>query len=146
MTSFNPRSGFSPFRKLALPAAVSLLAVATSVSAQDEAGNRAALEEVVVTGTKRDVSQQDLPIAVSTITASQLNKTFQNSVTELAQFAPNVTLTPQNGFNAIAGGMRGTGTGQNGCPLRFPPRRCRHLQQGSAWRAFPRCHAARFRR
>ena len=23
--------------------------------------------------------------------------------------APNVTLTPQNGFNAIAGGMRGTG-------------------------------------
>jgi len=109
MTSFNPRPGFSPFRKLALPAAVSLLAVATSVSAQDEAGNRAALEEVVVTGTKRDVSQQDLPIAVSTITASQLNKTFQNSVTELAQFAPNVTLTPQNGFNAIAGGMRGTG-------------------------------------
>ena len=27
----------------------------------------------------------------------------------MAQFAPNVTLTPQNGFNAIAGGMRGTG-------------------------------------
>ena len=66
-----------------------------------------ALEEIV-TGTKRDVSQQDLPIAVSTITAAQLED-FQNDVTELAQLAPNVTLTPQNGFNAIGGGMRGTG-------------------------------------
>ena len=91
------------------------MAVAATVAssptwAQEESsGGSAALEEIVVTGTKRDISQQDLPIAVSTITAEQLSKTFQNSVTELAQFAPNVTLTPQNGFNAIAGGMRGTG-------------------------------------
>lgn len=105
----NPRRSPSSFKQLALPAAIALIGIAGSAMAQDGAGGAAALEEVVVTGTKRDVSQQDLPIAVSTITASQLNKTFQNSVTELAQFAPNVTLTPQNGFNAIAGGMRGTG-------------------------------------
>ena len=98
------------FTKLALSAAVSLLATAAPLQLQaQEASSAAALEEIVVTGTKRSIGQQDLPIAVSTITAAQLNKTFQNSVTELAQFAPNVTLTPQNGFNAIAGGMRGTG-------------------------------------
>jgi len=94
------------FPLLALPAAISMLAMPLTGMAQ---GGNAALEEVVVTGTKRDVAQQDLPVAVSTITAAQLEKTFQNDVTELAQLSPNVTLTPQNGFNAIAGGMRGTG-------------------------------------
>ena len=97
------------FGRLPLSAAVTAIAFSMGAAAQDEKAKATALEEVVVTGTKRDISQQDLAIAVSTVTASQLDKTFQNNVTELAQFAPNVTLTPQNGFNAIAGGMRGTG-------------------------------------
>ena len=71
--------------------------------------SRLSIEEIVVTGTKRDISQQDVPIAVSTITAKQLDNTFRSDVFALGQLAPNVTLTPQNGFNAIAGGMRGTG-------------------------------------
>lgn len=106
------KSGFTRGLHLGLltvPTTVSLLASSIGALAQESSGGASALEEVIVTGTKRDISQQDLAIAVSTVTASQLNKTFQNNVTELAQFAPNVTLTPQNGFNAIAGGMRGTG-------------------------------------
>ena len=103
------RGKSSSFKLLALPAAVATLCASMGTMAQDQTQSSAALEEFIVTGTKRNIGQQDLPIAVSTITAAQLNKTFQNSVTELAQFAPNVTLTPQNGFNAIAGGMRGTG-------------------------------------
>ena len=79
--------------------------------AQDEtvSDGRLGIEEIIVTGTKRDISQQDVPIAVSTITEQQLENTFRNDVFALGQLAPNVTLTPQNGFNAIAGGMRGTG-------------------------------------
>tara|TARA_B100001057_G_scaffold440265_1_gene474052 strand:+ start:159 stop:2696 length:2538 start_codon:yes stop_codon:yes gene_type:complete len=77
--------------------------------AQSNEGGRLDIEEIIVTGTKRDVSQQDVPIAVSTLTAKQLDNTFRNDVFALGQLAPNVTLTPQNGFNAIAGGMRGTG-------------------------------------
>ncbi|MEP1472683.1 MAG: TonB-dependent receptor [Halieaceae bacterium] len=81
-----------------------------SVSAQDsDNSNRLALEEVIVTGTKRAVAQQDLSVAVTTVTSKQLENTFQNDVTALSELAPNVNLTPQNGFNAIAGGMRGTG-------------------------------------
>ena len=102
-------TGRFPSRKLAIALAVALAPQALPTLAQDEQASATALEEVVVTGTKRDVQQQDLPIAVSTITAAQLAKTFQNDVTELAQLSPNVTLTPQNGFNAIGGGMRGTG-------------------------------------
>ena len=77
--------------------------------AQSSEGGRLDIEEIIVTGTKIDVSQQDVPIAVSTLTAKQLDNTFRNDVFALGQLAPNVTLTPQNGFNAIAGGMRGTG-------------------------------------
>ena len=69
---------------------------------------RLGIEEIIVTGTKRDIST-DVPIAVSTITEQQLENTFRNDAFALGQLAPNVTLTPQNGFNAIAGGMRGTG-------------------------------------
>ena len=53
-------------------------------------------------------SQQDV-VPVSTLTAKQLDNTFRNDVFALGQFSPNVTLTLHNGFNAIAGGMRGTG-------------------------------------
>ena len=81
-----------------------------SVQAQDsDNANRLDLEEVIVTGTKRAVAQQDLSVAVTTVTSKQLENTFQNDVTALSELAPNVNLTPQNGFNAIAGGMRGTG-------------------------------------
>lgn len=67
------------------------------------------IEEVIVTGTKRATSQQDLGMAVTTLTATQIENTFTNNVTALTELAPNVTITKQTGFNAIAGGIRGTG-------------------------------------
>ena len=89
---------------------VLLLFSNSSLIAQEtESGSRLSIEEIIVTGTKRDISQQDVPLAVSTITDTQLENTFRNDVFALGELAPNVTLTPQNGFNAIAGGMRGTG-------------------------------------
>jgi iron complex outermembrane receptor protein len=67
------------------------------------------IEEVTVTGTKREAYAQDLGIAITTMTAQQIERTFRNDVTALTQVAPNVTLTINNGFNAVAGGIRGTG-------------------------------------
>ena len=74
-----------------------------------QSDSRLGIEEIIVTGTKRDIAQQDVPISITTITDRQLENTFRNDVMSLGELAPNVTLTPQNGFNAIAGGMRGTG-------------------------------------
>jgi iron complex outermembrane receptor protein len=67
------------------------------------------IEEITVTGTKRDASQQDLGVAITTLTAQQIERTFRTDVTALTQMAPNVTITNNNGFNAVAGGIRGTG-------------------------------------
>jgi|TARA_R100000005_G_scaffold87841_3_gene57338 iron complex outermembrane receptor protein len=91
---------------------LALTQVVVGGNAHAESENRSErlqLEEVVVTGTKRTVAQQDLSVAVTTVTSKQLESTFQNDVTALTELAPNVNLTPQTGFNAIAGGMRGTG-------------------------------------
>ncbi len=68
------------------------------------------LEEIVVTGTKRAAAQQDTPIAISTLTAKDIDRTFGSDVRTIADLSPNVTLTNQTGFNAVAGGIRGTGT------------------------------------
>ena len=67
--------GRFPARKMALSLAVAIASqVLPAVAQDDDEVTASALEEVIVTGTKRDVQQQDLPIAVSTITAAQLYK------------------------------------------------------------------------
>ena len=81
----------------------------TNILYSEDGDSGLEIEEIIVTGTKRTIAQQDAPIAISTITGKQLENTFRNDVMSLGELAPNVTLTPQNGFNAIAGGMRGTG-------------------------------------
>ena len=94
-----------------LPIVMAFTAIFTThLKAQDTTDeSRLGIEEIVVTGTKRDIAQQDLAASVSTITEKELKNTFRNDVFSLGQLAPNVTLSPQNGFRAIAGGMRGTG-------------------------------------
>jgi iron complex outermembrane receptor protein len=68
------------------------------------------LEEVVVTGTKRDASVQDVPISISTVTADELARSNFNDIRALGQKAPGLVLSNPSGFNAAGGGMRGTGT------------------------------------
>ena len=83
-------------------------AVSTVVHAEENTSTY--LEEIIVTGTKRAASQQDTPIAISTLTANQIAKTYGNDIRAIGDLSPNVNLTQQTGFNAVAGGIRGTGT------------------------------------
>ncbi len=87
-----------------------LLAWAGPSVATAEEAQAGVLEEIIVTGTKRSASQQDTPIAISTITANDIAKTYGNDIRAVGDLSPNVNLTLQTGFNALAGGIRGTGT------------------------------------
>jgi iron complex outermembrane recepter protein len=106
------RHRFTPVSIFELPGLM-LLTLAVSLggtAAGASEGRTAFLEEIVVTGTKREAAQQETPIAISTITATDIARTFGNDIRALGDLSPNVTLTNQTGFNALAGGIRGTGT------------------------------------
>ena len=105
------KAGRFPARRLALSLAVALTSQATLVIAQDEEATSSslALEEVIVTGTKRAVAQQELGMSVSTLTETQIKNSFVTDITAVTQLAPNVNILQQNGFNAVGGGIRGTG-------------------------------------
>jgi iron complex outermembrane receptor protein len=91
-------------------AAIAAMFLGTAPVTYAEEGSSRYLEEIIVTGTKRATGQQDTPIAVSTLTADQIANTFVNDVRAVADLAPNVLLTKQPGFNALSGGIRGTGS------------------------------------
>ena len=89
-----------------LVAAVVASTIAASVLAQE-------LEEVTVTATRRSENIQDVPIAVTAITAAQLESKGINDVAKLSAIAPNVTLdagTPFSGSDTVlAAYIRGIG-------------------------------------
>ena len=55
----------------------------SNVFAQEADEGKFDIEEIIVTGTKRDVSQQDLAISVSTVTDKQLENTFSRPMLTL---------------------------------------------------------------
>ena len=63
------------------------------------------LEEIVVTGTKRDASAQEVPISVSTVNAEQLGISPFNDIRALGQQAPGLVLSNPSGFNAALSWM-----------------------------------------
>ncbi len=90
---------------------VAIMAVAWLVAGSYVSAADLTLEEVIVTGTKRETAQQDLAIAVTALTENQIKNTFTSDVTALSALAPNVRLNRINGFNAVKGGIRGTAGG-----------------------------------
>ena len=104
--------GRFPARTMALSIAVAIASQTIPALAQDDnevTASSLALEEIVVTGTKRAVAQQELGLSVSTLTETQIENSFITDVTAVTELAPNVNILQQNGFNAVGGGIRGTG-------------------------------------
>ena len=76
--------------------------------AQDESVSR--LEEVVVTARKRSESLQDVPVAVSALTPSQLEQSAIQSMVDVSKLVPNVELhmVSQSGAS-LGASIRGIG-------------------------------------
>src|SRR5688500_2481074 len=104
-------------RKLGRLTVCTLSVLAYPVIAQENTSEPAdalrGLEEVVVTAQKRAENAQDVPIAISALTASALEQRAVGSVSQIANIVPNVTLdagTPFSGSTAVlAAYIRGIG-------------------------------------
>ena len=70
--------------------------------------DRSALEEIVVTATRREENLQDVPIAVTVVTGAAIQEGGFADVEDLAAFLPNVTI--QDGFQGQSLTVRGIGT------------------------------------
>ncbi|MEM1187873.1 MAG: TonB-dependent receptor [Pseudomonadota bacterium] len=78
------------------------------------AQDRAVLEEVVVTATRREESAQDVPVALTPLSAESLEEANVIDLTDIGFLAPNVQLQPVSTFPGFATfSMRGIGTGAN---------------------------------
>ena len=92
----------------ALAATTAGAITAVPAIAQDESA--AGLEEVVVTARKRAESLQDVPVAVTALTAGMIERGNLNTVVDVAKMAPNVELIAQPfAGSALAASIRGVG-------------------------------------
>jgi iron complex outermembrane receptor protein len=100
------------FDLLAGVAAASLIALAAipaQASAQDApAASQGGLEEIIVTAQRRQESQQDVPIAVSAVTAQALENTGIDATRDLPQIVPSVQFTRSGPSGLFF--VRGVGT------------------------------------
>lgn len=107
----------SASRKLPLPLALSGLIGGLApplVSAAEEGGadTAPALEEIVVTATRREASVQDVAVPVTAVSGEALERTFAQDLRDLTAAAPNVQLEPVGIFqNSASFFIRGQGTG-----------------------------------
>jgi len=76
-----------------------------------------ALEEVVVTATKRAESLQDIPVTVNAVTADTLQDAGVVDLADVAQLVPSLTTTTNLSPFATGIRIRGIGTSQNSIAL-----------------------------
>ena len=88
---------------------LALSVAAASLLATSALTHAAALEEVVVTATKRAESVQDVPISVGVVSGEFINTFDISDVTDLQNFVPNLQV--QETFGSTAVRVRGLGSG-----------------------------------
>ncbi|MCP5167375.1 MAG: TonB-dependent receptor [Pseudomonadales bacterium] len=92
-------------------------AIALTIYASAALGLTGALEEVVVTATKRAESLQDIPVTVNAVTAETLQAAGVVDLADVAQLVPSLTTTTNLSPFATGIRIRGIGTSQNSIAL-----------------------------
>ena len=96
------------------PLATALILSVTSAQALAQSG---ALEEVIVTATKRAESLQDVPVTINAISAATLQDAGVVDLTDIAQLVPSLTVSTNISPFATGIRIRGIGTSQNSIAL-----------------------------
>src|ERR1700724_272422 len=84
-------------------AAVLAVLHGTPASADQSTADEAALQEVVVTATRRAVSAQDLPIAITAVSGSSLDQAGIVDIAGLAHSMAGVNYTDKGPFGGVGG-------------------------------------------
>jgi len=98
--------------KSVLLAGAAWSAASSMAMAQDAApqNDQTALDDVVVTARRRDEQLKDVPVAVSALSAEQLERTGAADITALQQQTPNATVQIARGSNStLISFIRGVG-------------------------------------
>ena len=98
---------------ISLPAAACAAIFGADMAAAQDDGERLQLEEVIVTSRFREESLQQIPLAITAITAETLAANGATSVLDVADWAPNVTIDQLgSGWGpTLAANIRGLGFG-----------------------------------
>ncbi|WP_040603644.1 TonB-dependent receptor [Sphingobium lactosutens] len=108
------------FRVSALLASTALIATAGSAFAQSDIapqGDDGGIEEIVVTAQRREQRLQDVPVAVTALTAEALANRGINQVADVARAAPSLTVTQSQNPQNSSINLRGIGTNAFGIGL-----------------------------
>tara|TARA_R110002110_G_scaffold415561_2_gene650945 strand:+ start:170300 stop:172600 length:2301 start_codon:yes stop_codon:yes gene_type:complete len=97
-------------RTLSLAPALALSLNAGLAHSQQNAGNSLALEEVIVTATKREQSMQDVAVAVTALTDELILEQQISSSEDLTQLVPSLTLQKGSNPRQTSFNIRGIGT------------------------------------
>jgi len=99
------RRRYSRFKQTTSVTAAVLTALHAPHSFADSGAedNGLALQEVIVTATRREVSAQDLPISITAVTGKELEQAGIEDVAELAHSMAGVDFTDKGPFSGIAG-------------------------------------------
>jgi len=77
---------------MAIACALSFCGSAQAQNADNTSANAIGIDEIIVTAQKRAENVQDVPIAITAVTAQALHNQNINSVSDLSRLAPNVQL------------------------------------------------------
>ncbi len=97
------------YRHIPLTCAATLLLVAGAAHAQ-RSNSGLALEEIIVTATKREENLQDVPVAITALSASAMREAQIHSSEQLTFLVPSLTLQQGNDANESSFNIRGIGT------------------------------------
>lgn len=112
----NSKTAHTLLRQSTSPRSISLAIVVAAILgkaalAQEVAPSQSALEEVLVTAERREVSLQDTPASATVLTADALAARGVDNVTEIQQVAPSVSINTYNRSTFI--NIRGVGISQS---------------------------------
>jgi iron complex outermembrane receptor protein len=87
-----------------------ILGVVTSILAFGAAAEELAIEEVIVTATKRAENVQDIPVAISVVDAETIEAMGISSYTDISKISPSLTINQGDWATNSSFSLRGIGT------------------------------------